>query len=47
MRGWKRFLLFAIFRLHFARVVGGGMKVKYLFLLSQDPPHMFRSSIER
>lgn len=38
MRGCERFLPFAVFRLHFAPVVGGGMKVKYLFLLSQDPP---------
>lgn len=38
MRGRERFLLFAIFRLHFAQAVGGRMKVKYLFLLSQDPP---------
>lgn len=30
--------LFAIFSRHFTGVVGGGVQVKYLFLLSRDPP---------
>lgn len=43
IKGMQDIARFAIFSRHSAGVVGGGMQVKYLFLLSRGSSHLFRS----